>query len=181
MPSPAHHDSISTQFMNWADRITAEFDGTALSLDQDKAVAAAISGLRQAAQALTPKHRVRQCITLERYWSEDGEFVEALEAPSMFAGWMQQIRDEFDTAASNAGVVAYQGEGRSVVSWISPEVSVTVGKNGSVVATFTMVLDFVHGLDVKEGENIASVIDRCFFDGVAGEFTTIDVYDEASS
>ena len=181
MPSPAHHDSISTQFMAWADRILVEFDGTALSLDQDKAVHAAISGLRQAAQALTPKHRVRQCITLERYWSEDGEFVEALGAPGMFDGWMQQIRGEFDTAASNAGVAAYKGEGRSVVSWISPEVNVLVGKNGSVVATFTLVLDFVHGLDVKDGENTASVIDRCFFDGVAGEFNTIDVYDEASS
>lgn len=141
-----------------------------------------IAGMEQVAKDLDPKVRIRERIVLERSWREDGKFVESRKAGNPIEGWMRQVREEFDEAASSSGVLAYQGEGASVIAHLSADATVSCSTDGDMTARFSLVLDFLYKPDEFIPGVVHSdptdVIDHLFFTvgGVAGNFHVSGLY-----
>jgi len=145
-------------------------------------VAGVIAGMEQIAKDLDPKVRIRERIVLERRWYEDREYVESRKAGNPIEGWMRQIREEFDEAASSSGVFAYQGEGASVIAHLSEHVTVSCCTGGDMKASFSRVLYFLYQpnefIPGVAHSDPTDVIDHLFFTvgDVAGNFHVSGLY-----
>ena len=131
-------------------------------------IGSTVAEMRNLADELLPKVRIRARIDLTRLWSEDKEYVEARKAKNPIVGWMRLIRAEFDACK----VDPHHGEAESVIDWLSSNVSITCGSNGDMTALFSMVLDFNCRQSSANAADPASVIQQLFFDegGVTGNF-----------